>query len=64
MTAPFDDLSTFRVLLAERPGPDTAAIAAAEARDAQLTKPAGALGRLEELAIWYAGWRGDARPRM
>ena len=23
-----------------------------------------ALGRLEDLAIWYAGWRGDARPRI
>lgn len=29
-----------------------------------LTKPPGALGRLEDLAIWYAGWRGDARPRV
>jgi nicotinate-nucleotide--dimethylbenzimidazole phosphoribosyltransferase len=27
-----------------------------------LTKPPGALGRLEDLAIWYAGWRGDPRP--
>ena len=41
-----------------------AARAAAEARNGQLTKPPGALGRLEEIAIWYAGWRGDARPRV
>jgi nicotinate-nucleotide--dimethylbenzimidazole phosphoribosyltransferase len=27
-----------------------------------LTKPPGALGRLEDLAAWYCGWRGDARP--
>lgn len=40
------------------------AVAGAEARNATLTKPAGALGLLEELAIWYAGWRGDARPSL
>ena len=43
--------------LAEAPAPDIEARAAAASRDADLTKPAGALGRLEELAIWYAGWR-------
>ncbi len=37
---------------------------AAADRNTQLTKPPGALGRLEELALWYAGWRGDARPRI
>ncbi|MFN4172319.1 MAG: nicotinate-nucleotide--dimethylbenzimidazole phosphoribosyltransferase [Pseudorhodobacter sp.] len=44
------------------PGPDVAARDAALARDAQLTKPPGSLGRLEEIALWYAGWRGMARP--
>lgn len=34
------------------------------ARNGQLTKPPGALGRLEELAIWYAGWRADPRPAI
>jgi nicotinate-nucleotide--dimethylbenzimidazole phosphoribosyltransferase len=52
---PFDD---FRELLRHLPGPDTAALAAARARDAQLTKPAGALGRLEEIAFWLAAWQG------
>ena len=37
---------------------------AAKARDGQLTKPPGALGRLEDLAAWYCGWRGDARPMI
>ena len=36
----------------------------AQERNGQLTKPPGALGQLEDLAIWYAAWRGDARPRI
>lgn len=51
-------------LLAELPGADLAARRAAEARNGQLTKPPGALGRLEALAIWYAGWRGTAQPAL
>jgi nicotinate-nucleotide--dimethylbenzimidazole phosphoribosyltransferase len=31
----------------------------ARAHQAQLTKPPGSLGRLEELAVWYAGVRGQ-----
>lgn len=64
MQAPFTTLTGFRAVLETLPNPDAAAIAAAKARNAELTKPAGALGRLEELAIWYAGWRGDGRPRL
>lgn len=33
------------------------------ARQQQLTKPPGSLGRLEQLAAFLAGWGGDARPR-
>jgi nicotinate-nucleotide--dimethylbenzimidazole phosphoribosyltransferase len=44
--------------LEEARGPDAAAVAAAAARNGVLTKPPGALGRLEDLAIWYGGWRG------
>jgi nicotinate-nucleotide--dimethylbenzimidazole phosphoribosyltransferase len=62
MTAPFDTLSQFRALLQAAPLVDPAALEGARARNGQLTKPPGALGRLEELAIWYAGWRGDPRP--
>ncbi|WP_298494473.1 nicotinate-nucleotide--dimethylbenzimidazole phosphoribosyltransferase [uncultured Maritimibacter sp.] len=43
---------------------DREAEAGARERNGQLTKPPGALGRLEDLAIWYAGWRGDARPQL
>ena len=54
---PFDD---FRTLLRDLPGPSTAALVAARERDKQLTKPPGALGRLEEIAMWLAAWSGRA----
>ncbi|WCR12185.1 nicotinate-nucleotide--dimethylbenzimidazole phosphoribosyltransferase [Paracoccus stylophorae] len=41
----------------------TAAQAARERQDS-LTKPPGSLGRLEDLAIFMAGWQGQARPRL
>ena len=43
---------------------DTQAAAAARNRQAELTKPPGSLGRLEELAVFMAGWQGRARPRI
>lgn len=52
---PFDD---FRELLKNLPEPDSAQLVAARERDAQLTKPAGSLGRLEEIAFWLAAWTG------
>ena len=57
--AGFDEV---RALLREMPGPDREAAAAAAAREGQLTKPAGALGRLEELAAWLAAWQGRHPP--
>ncbi|MCX7566391.1 nicotinate-nucleotide--dimethylbenzimidazole phosphoribosyltransferase [Sulfitobacter sp. F26169L] len=62
--AAFSDLDDFRAILAEQPAPDAAAFADAGARNGQLTKPPRALGRLEEIAQWYAGWRGDSRPSI
>ncbi|MFB9148876.1 nicotinate-nucleotide--dimethylbenzimidazole phosphoribosyltransferase [Roseovarius ramblicola] len=64
MPTPFVTLSDFSALLRDLPGPDAGSIATARARDATLTKPPGALGRLEEVAAWYCGWRGDARARV
>ncbi len=58
------DLKNFRDMLTAAPGPNKIAVKEAEERNSQLTKPPGALGRLEELAIWYAGWRGAARPEI
>ncbi|SEQ99399.1 nicotinate-nucleotide--dimethylbenzimidazole phosphoribosyltransferase [Thalassovita taeanensis] len=63
MTA-FSSLDDFRDQLAQAPTADLSARKEAEARNGQLTKPPGALGRLEDLAIWYAGWRGTGRPEL
>jgi nicotinate-nucleotide--dimethylbenzimidazole phosphoribosyltransferase len=48
--------------MAHLPGPDLEAGTAAAVREHQLTKPAGALGRLEELATWLATWQGRHPP--
>ncbi|NOC82061.1 nicotinate-nucleotide--dimethylbenzimidazole phosphoribosyltransferase [Ruegeria sp. HKCCD6428] len=64
MLPELNDLNAFRAALAAAPGPDATAAQGAAERNGQLTKPPGALGRLEDLAIWYAGWRGDARPQI
>jgi nicotinate-nucleotide--dimethylbenzimidazole phosphoribosyltransferase len=58
---PFDD---FRALVARMPGPDEAAAATVRARDAVLTKPAGSLGRLEQIAEWLAAWQAKAPPTV
>ena len=55
--APFHTLDQFRMLLQAMPMADADAAAAARERNGQLTKPPGALGRLEDLAIWYGSWR-------
>ena len=44
--------------------PDEAAQAAARARQLVLTKPTGALGRLEEISIWAAGVQGRCPPQL
>lgn len=64
MSASFSDLAGFRAILASQPTTDAEAVAAAAERNGQLTKPPGALGDLEDLAIWYAGWRGTEKPEI
>jgi nicotinate-nucleotide--dimethylbenzimidazole phosphoribosyltransferase len=64
MPEPIADLDEMRALLAQLPGPDLEAGTAAAQRQAQLTKPAGSLGRLEELAIWLAEWQARHPPRI
>ncbi|KAA0109611.1 nicotinate-nucleotide--dimethylbenzimidazole phosphoribosyltransferase [Mycolicibacterium sp. P1-5] len=44
--------------------PDSRAAAAAKRRQDILTKPTGALGRLEDLSIWVSGCQGLCPPRQ
>ncbi len=59
--ASFDEM---RALFSRLPDPDEAAAAAAAEREGQLTKPPGALGRLEELSAWLCRWQGRHPPRL
>jgi nicotinate-nucleotide--dimethylbenzimidazole phosphoribosyltransferase len=43
---------------------DVAAVGQAEARQQQLTKPAGSLGRLESVAVQLAGLQGRVKPSL
>ncbi len=57
---PFDDI---RALLNTMPGPDLEAQAKAKAREATLTKPPGALGKLEQISEFVATWQHHYPPR-
>lgn len=58
---PLDDI---RSLLALMPEADYQAEEAVIARDKTLTKPEGALGRMEDFVRHLARWQGLARPQM
>lgn len=58
---PFDD---FRALLPTMPEASESALAAVRARDIQLTKPPGSLGRLEEIVEWLAAWQAKEQPTV
>src|SRR5437016_3973340 len=59
---PPDTLDEMRALLRQLPGPDLEAGTAAALPGSQSTRPAGALGRLEALAAWFATWQGKHPP--
>ena len=46
------------------PGPDAEAAEAWAAREPRLTKPPGALGRLEEICLWLCQWQGRHPPSL
>jgi nicotinate-nucleotide--dimethylbenzimidazole phosphoribosyltransferase len=64
MTQSLPTLDSLRTALRDLPAPDASAVQAAMARNGQLTKPPGALGQLEDLSIWMAGWQGTDRPHV
>ena len=60
----FPNLADFAKTLRALPAADATALRAAAERNGQLTKPPGALGRLEDLALWVASWQGKGRPSI
>ena len=65
MTSPTQcmSLDEFRRVLSAAPPASSEAQDAAERRQLELVKPAGALGRLEWIASWLAAWQGAHPPR-
>ncbi|MCP8891262.1 nicotinate-nucleotide--dimethylbenzimidazole phosphoribosyltransferase [Sphingomonas faeni] len=63
MTA-FATPAAFLAALRGLPQADAAARSAAIARQGELTKPPGSLGRLEDIAVFMAGWQGNPLPRL
>lgn len=61
MTRPFDD---FRALMRALPPGNDAAAERLRGLFAQADKPAGSLGRIEDIALWLARWSGRAPPAV
>ncbi|MCK6450169.1 MAG: nicotinate-nucleotide--dimethylbenzimidazole phosphoribosyltransferase [Alphaproteobacteria bacterium] len=61
---PAASFAEIRALLPALPGPDRYAESKAAEREAQLTKPPGALGRLEVLTSWLCAWQGRHPPKL
>ncbi|MCB9958774.1 MAG: nicotinate-nucleotide--dimethylbenzimidazole phosphoribosyltransferase [Rhodospirillaceae bacterium] len=62
MPAPTASLDEIREICRRLPGPDLEAGTAVRTRQAELTKPPGSLGRLEDLAFWLACWQRREMP--
>jgi nicotinate-nucleotide--dimethylbenzimidazole phosphoribosyltransferase len=60
----FPSLDALREACRTLPHGDAAAAASVAARQGELTKPAGSLGRLEALAAWLACWQRRPMPRL
>ncbi|EJF77322.1 nicotinate-nucleotide-dimethylbenzimidazole phosphoribosyltransferase [Bartonella sp. DB5-6] len=57
--SPFDD---FCALLTNLPTADAFSTTLAKKRQKKLTSARGTLGKLGDIAVWYAGWRGTEKP--
>lgn len=59
-----DPYADFSRLLHEVPSGSASAVASVHERELQLTKPAGSLGRLEELVAFLARWQEKDQPTL
>lgn len=57
-------LASLRAACMALPGVDAVAQQQIASREGELTKPAGSLGRLEELTHWLGGWQKRAQPQL
>ncbi|WP_445678838.1 nicotinate-nucleotide--dimethylbenzimidazole phosphoribosyltransferase [Radicibacter daui] len=60
----FKDLNALNDALTTLPAPDSLAANTVNEHQAELTKPAGSLGRLEALVAWLAAWQGRPVPHL
>ena len=63
-TKPIASFEEVRLLINELPGPDYESQSAAAERESKLTKPKGALGKLEQIVAWLATWQGEYPPKI
>ncbi|WP_455475361.1 nicotinate-nucleotide--dimethylbenzimidazole phosphoribosyltransferase [Bartonella sp. B17] len=57
-----NSFESFRILLTNLPIADEFSMILAKKRQKNLTHMGSALGKLGDLAVWYAGWRGTEKP--
>ena len=60
----FLEVSDLRRELADAPAYDTASAGLAQARVDQILRPGGATARLDDLAVWLAGWQNTPAPTV
>lgn len=60
----FKSFAELRAACADLPAGSIEAVDAVDARQSQLTKPQGSLGRLENLVGWLARWQGREAPQL
>ena len=55
-------MNALETMLDDLPGPDTHSMAAVRSRAGSVLRPAGALQRLDAVAVWLAGWQRTGCP--
>lgn len=64
LSGSFSSMHALEALCQSLPPPNTQAQNAIAQREAELTKPPGSLGHLEEMTRWLGGWQHTPSPRM